>query len=173
MFPPILIKILAVIIFIIIILAVVYLVIAGSLDNQCKIAYGDKAFYDPINDGTCYSCPSKNPNRTVHRVDEGMACEAECGKDGWFLDIGANLCAKCPSSHPCRSSSSLITEPNKACGICGDISDNKVAATTKDMLVRANPPHGKPPTFIELFSIKINKSSCSRFEIRHNFYTLC
>ena len=44
---------------------------------------GKNAFFDPKNGGSCWSCPSGNPVRSLHPVDSNKACMSRtCGKEG-------------------------------------------------------------------------------------------
>lgn len=79
---------------------------------------GPGEFLDPIYGGTCWSCPSDYPNRTIFPVDSSDACERPaytldlpatkvgapgCGP-GEFLDpIDGGTCWSCPSDYPNRT----------------------------------------------------------------------
>ena len=44
---------------------------------------GSNAFFDPKNGGSCWSCPTSNPVRSLYPVDSGQACASKtCGKEG-------------------------------------------------------------------------------------------
>jgi len=68
----------------------------------------DKGFFDPIDGGTCWTCPANAPKRTVHSVKSAQACVSEaCGAEG---------------ARPC-----LITERIPSCnsGLLEDFVHNK------------------------------------------------
>lgn len=54
----------------------------GASDLGCG-QYGPNAFFDPINLGSCWSCASSHPVRSLYAVDSGKACMTnQCGKEG-------------------------------------------------------------------------------------------
>lgn len=57
-------------------------VIKGASQMGCANK-GRDAFFDPINGGSCWSCPSGNPERSLYPVNGNKACMATtCGKEG-------------------------------------------------------------------------------------------
>ena len=93
-----------------------------------KACDGKDEFWDPINGGTCWSCPSSHPNRTANPVDGSAACSSPAIKTAKAKFVTSTSCGK-----------GQFRDPRKGgeCWSCPDGYNRTASAVTaKDACIR-------------------------------------
>lgn len=89
-------------------------------NDACQAKYGSNSFWDSIDGGGCYSCPSTHAMQVFEHVkNSDRKCSLKkCPSSHPYMDIGAGICFKCPAPYSERTLDPVWTKT--ACGKPGE-----------------------------------------------------
>lgn len=75
--------------------------LTGGGNKECQKKYGPNTFYDKIEGGTCFSCPTQpyHDMQVFENINSKKKCALRNCPSGYANDPFAGICYKCPNGY--------------------------------------------------------------------------